>query len=137
MRETNEVTLDRAKEILERFESEAPTATNYVPNFLEGVEVLGQGVPPAPVNPHYCLSLRSALELMVILADLQPVAYLDPPQIFASGSTFYYSREVPWLTFSNGAVRNAGQLAIYWVSYHGDPSGKYAEDNARLDIAWG
>lgn len=137
-REANEVTVEQAREILERFRIEPPTATNFIPEFRDDVEVLGQGVPPAPVNPNYCLSLRSALQLMVILADLEPVAYLDPPQIFAAGSTFYYSREVPWIEFaSNGAVRNAGQLAIYWISYHGDPSGKYAEDNARLDIAWG
>jgi hypothetical protein len=136
-KEANQVTVERAQEILQRFKAEPPTATNYFPDFRDDVEVLGQGVPPAPVNPNYCLSLRSTLQLMVILADLGPVAYLDPPQIFASGSTFYYSAEVPWLRFANGAVRNAGQLAVYWISYHGDPGGRYAEENARLDLAWG
>jgi hypothetical protein len=137
MRETNEVTLEKAKEILERFGAETPTATNFMPEFMDDVEVLGPGAPPVPVNPNYCLSIVSALRLMVVLEDLGPVAYLDPPQVFASGSPFQYSREVPWMTFNNGAVRNAGLLAIYWNTYHGDPSGKYADANARADIAWG
>ena len=137
MRETNEVTVEKAKQILARVGIETPTATNYFPEFQDDVEVFGAGVPPGPVNPSYCLSLNSALRLMIVLADLEPVAYLDPPQVFASGSPFQYSRDVPWLAFNNGAVRNAGQIGWYWNSLHGDPSGKYADANARADIAWG
>ena len=137
MREKNEVSLAKAREILDRFEIEIPKATNFFPEYMENVEVIGPGAPPQPVNPNYCLSVLSTLRLMVILADLDPVAYLDPPVVFDSGSPYQYTREVPWLTLSNGAVRNAGLLASYWNTMNGDPNGRYAEDNARADIAWG
>ena len=134
-RETNEITVEKAKEILAKHDGGEPTSTNFFPRYQEDVEILGPGVPPQPVNPNYCLSIRSTLQLMVVLEELEPVAYLDPPAEI--GGTFEYSKDVPWLTFGNEAVRNAGMLASYWNSQNGDPGGKYALSNALQDIAWG
>jgi len=92
---------------------------------------------PTQVNPTYCLSVPSAMELMLILGDLQPVGYADPPLIY-TGGPFTTSSEVPWFEFkSNGAIRNAGQLAQYWNNNNGNPGGNTAESRARQDIAWG
>jgi len=129
-----ELTVSELNNLAEQYDLNLPEATEYFPQFMQNVEVLP---PPVGVNPDYCLEVNSALQLMHMLDDLGPVAYLDYPQIFSPGSPFYYSRKVPWFVFNNGAVRNAGLLAIYWKSNNGDPGGKTAENNARIDIAFG
>lgn len=111
-----------------------PTATTFVPTFNNDVFVQP---PPVQVNPHYCATIECGVDLMEILKDLGPVGYLDWPSPFAPGSPFYFTQKVPWIVFSNGAVRNAGLLAVYWLANSGDPGGLTAEKNARLDIAWG
>jgi len=133
-----EVDLTRVKEIYAQTKTTPPTAVTYEPIFDDGVLVEGpNGTPPVSVSENYCLTVPSTMGLMSILADLTPVAYGEYPQIFADGSHFEYSRKVPWVKFSNGAERNAGQLAQYWKANSGDPGGKTAESNARQDIAWG
>lgn len=133
---TKQITVTEAQEILEESGVEPDTAITFQPTFSESVEVLGASG-AQEVNKLYCLSAPSALQLMMVLSDLDPVGYLDDPQKFAPGSTFYYSRRVPWLKFGDGTIRNAGQLAQFWVSNNGDPNGKTAEMMARQDIAWG
>lgn len=112
-----------------------PSAITFVPTFKDDVFVTP---PPVQVNPHYCATIECGIDLMNILRDLGPVGYLDWPSPFSPGSPFYFTQKVPWLLFtSNGAVRNAGLLAVYWLANSGDPGGLTAERNARLDIAWG
>jgi len=131
------ITVERAQEILGELGVTPPTATTYYPLFQHDVSVIGPPPnAPTPVSPYYCLTIPSALGLMCVLADLEPVAYLAPPQEFV-GTQFYFSQEVPWMTFSNGAVRNAGQVAFYWEANHGDPNGKTADTMARQEVAWG
>jgi len=132
------VTTQQALEILQKA-GVSPTATSYHPIYLDRVYVVGPS-PSEPfqqVNPMYCLSKPSALCLMSILQTDQPVAYLADPTAFSTGSPFHYTEEVPWYTFDNGAVRNAGTLAYYWNANSGDPGGNTALKNAQLDIAWG
>jgi hypothetical protein len=113
-----------------------PTAVTYIPSFNDGVLIVGPGE-PSNLNPDYCLRIPSTFGLMMILKDLQPVMSMADPLNFDAASPFGFTGEAPWLTFANGALRNAGQLAIYWKANNGDPGGKTAENNARLDIAWG
>lgn len=131
-----QITLTKAKEILEEFGVPPDTATTFRPVFSENVDVIGP-TSIQDVNKLYCLSAHSALQLMMVLSDLGPVGYLDEPIDMATGSTFYYSRRVPWLKFADGTIRNAGQLAQFWASNYGDPGGKTADMMARQDIAWG
>ena len=133
---SKQITLDEAKEILKDLNITPDTAVTFKPLFLETVEVIGPSG-AQEVNQFYCLTSPSALQLMMVLGDLNPVGYLDDPQKFSSGSTFFYSRRVPWLKFGDGTIRNAGQLAQFWVGNNGDPNGKTAETMARQDIAWG
>ena len=135
-RSPKQITAARAKEILEEFDVDFPTATTYLPDFQEDITIVGVGT-STPVNKFYCSTVPSALQLMCVLADLQPVGYMDDPQVFASGSPFVFSEQVPWLKFGNGAVRNAGQLAQYWANNNGDPNGRVALQNCLMDIAWG
>lgn len=129
-----ELTLEELDRFCKEFDIKLSTATTFTPNFKEDVYVTP---PPVQVSPNYCATVKTAMDLMNILRNLQPVGYLDWPSQFSGGSPFYYTAKVPWLTFSNGAVRNAGQLAYYWKANSGDPGGKTAEKNARMDIAWG
>ena len=133
----HEVTIEEVHEIYKQLSATEPTATTYKPIFNPDVKVLGPDDALADVSENYCLRTPSAMGLMCILADLDPVGYMDYPQLFATGSTMYYSQQVPWLRFNNGAIRNAGQLAQFWKANFGDPNGKIAEEMARQDIAWG
>jgi len=65
------------------------------------------------IEMHYCLSQGSAEELASLFTP-PPAIFLAPPIRQGFGSPFTFNKEVPWLRFSNGAERNAGQLAIYW-----------------------
>lgn len=137
-KEPREMTVDDVRLIMDEIGVTDPTATTFFPSYYDGVVCIGPPpTPPTPVSPDLCLTIASCFALMVILEDLEPVAYLDAPQVFEGGSHFQYSRRVPWLRFNNGAVRNAGSLAFNWNANSGDPSGNLAEEHARQDIAWG
>jgi len=131
---SKEFTVSEMQSLVKKFNLKLATATTYTPTFNDHVYVTP---PPVQVNPWYCLTVESSISLMSILADLGPVGYLDYPSAFSPGSPFYYTQKVPWFIFSNGAIRNAGMLAFYWLSNFGDPGGNTAEKNARMDIAWG
>jgi hypothetical protein len=114
-----------------------PEATTYFPKFRDDVYAAAPNGQLTPYSPTYCLEVPSAMALMLILEDLQPVGYLDPPVILAGGG-WSATAEVPWFVFqANGAVRNGGQVAQYWLNNSGDPGGNTAESRARQDIAWG
>lgn len=115
---------------------ELPTAVSYEPEFRDDVFVVGQGT-ETEVNPLYCSTVPSAVELALILEDICMRGFLAQPCAMAVSSPFVYSSDVPWLQFSNGAQRNAAQLSQYWKANSGDPGGKTAEEHARQDIAWG
>jgi len=131
-----EIAIDKLKQSVDKLELVMPTATTYMPVFCDDVFIVGQGT-STPVNELYCLSLPSAVQLAIILANICVAGFLAQPCDLAYGSPFVYSRDVPWLRFDNGAERNAGQLAQYWKANNGDPGGKTAEAWAREDIAWG
>lgn len=137
-RTRHQITVQQVEDVYKKNGHSTPTATTYFPQFNDSILVIGpDGTESVQVNPLYCSTVPSAMELMVVLADLGPVGYMDDPQVFAPGSHFYYSQQVPWLTFANGAKRNAGQLAQYWKGNNGDPNGTIADRMAREDVAWG
>jgi len=137
-RTRKEISVKQVEEIYAKNGHVTPTATTYFPEFNDHILTLGpEGTESVAVNELYCLTIPSAMELMVVLADLLPTGFMDDPQVFAAGSHFYYSEQVPWLKFANGAVRNAGQLAQYWKGNNGDPNGTIADRMAREDVAWG
>jgi hypothetical protein len=135
---TRVVSIDEVNQLYADLQATPPTAITYLPVFKDGILIVGPGeLPPQNLNPDYCLRIPSTFGLMEILADLNPVMQMSDPITFDPASPFGFTEEAPWLTFNNGAVRNAGQLAIYWKSNNGDPGGYTAEKNARLDIAFG
>lgn len=135
-RSGSEISLKDIKAAYAKTGKEAPTATTYQPEFRDDVFVVGVGT-ETPVNELYCSTVASAAELAIILGDICVAGFLAQPCATAEGSHFTYSSDVPWLRFTNGAQRNAGQLSQYWRANSGDPGGKTAEDHAREDIAWG
>lgn len=131
------ISVQQVRDIFEAGDLPMPTAVTYRPDFWDNIYVVNPpGFPPTQINPTYCLSVTSAMELMLILADLEPIGYAAPPLTY-TGGPYSISSDVPWLEFNNGAVRNAGQVAQYWVNNNGDPGGHTAESRARQDIAWG
>jgi len=137
MSQEKQITVKQVQDLFAKEHLPKPTATTYFPKFRDDVYVINPpGYPPTQVNPTYCLSVSSAMDLMLILENLEPVGYMDPPIIY-TGGPFSITSEVPWMTFNNGAVRNAGQLAAYWNNNNGNPGGNTAESRCRQDIAWG
>jgi len=138
MSQEKQIRVSQVKKLFAERDIATPTATTYHPDFWDNVYIINPpGFPPTQINPTYCLSIPSTLELMLILDDLQPVGYGAPPLTY-TGGPYSISSDVPWLKFgSNGAVRNAGQLAQYWLNNSGDPGGNTAESRARQDLAWG
>lgn len=114
-----------------------PVPNSFSPVFQDNVQAFGYGIGVGQhVNPIYCLSEKSANDLLVLLADMSPTLIHYPP----NGPLFYgyYTGMenhvgVPWFSFPDGSYLNAGADLAAWFT-HGY-SYDYAMRNARGIIA--
>lgn len=94
------------------------THLNYVPVYDTDVTIAfaAPGSIKVSVNPHYCLGVESAEELKTILDEngLGPVTIEMLPPV-TGFQRFNYSKNVPHFRYSNGAMENAGFVAINWI----------------------
>lgn len=110
-------------------------ASEYRPVYDEDVkEYLAEDPlarPAVPINPHYCLTMTSAV-ILLSLFHSAPTIFLAPPIKQAPGSPFGFTKLVPWFRFADGTERNAAVLASYW----GMPGVPYSEalHYAQIDI---
>lgn len=109
----------------------------FTPVFQRTVQAWGYGIGMgAPVNPTYCLSEKSAVELAKLLADLQPsIIHMLPfgPLFHGQITGMENPDGVPWFAFPDGSYLNAGSdLAAFWTHGYGDGP---AMRNARGIIA--
>jgi len=104
------------------------TAETFKPEFRDDVETTSLNGQKTPVNPVYCLTHRSALQLAEILHDLSPTIVQAFPYKVSGGVAI--NHEVPWFKFPSGCAVNAGTEANWWSN----ADGATAEKNCRADI---
>ena len=112
------------------------TATEFKPTFRSDVGVVNALTSPpqfSAINPTYCLSEQSALDLQSLLLDLKPQIVHDWPMSgWPQANAYYQPALVPYLKFPDVTTINAGIEAAFFT--HGYPPA-FAEAAVRNDIA--
>lgn len=106
------------------------TANDFHPVFQQDVYVIGPGGYQR-INPAYCLSDKSAMELAELLSDFSPKIVQEFPLGKWRGGPFAQTHKVPFFELPDGTLINAGLEADYWNRGYGAET---AERNARIDI---
>lgn len=118
-------------------ENAAVTSATFKPTFQSGIQVLGGGY-ANNINPMFCASQQSAIDLAVIIADLKPVIVQDwPMNGWPAVNQDTQSAKVPYFEFTS---LNVSGLKVrinvgfeIWIWNHGYPAA-YCESACRQDI---
>ena len=97
------------------------TATEFKPTFRSDVGVVNALTSPpqfSAINPTYCLSEQSAVDLQSLLLDLKPQIVHDWPMSgWPQANAYYQTAQVPYLKFPDGTTINAGFEAAFFHSW--------------------